>query len=525
MNRQPVEFVPILSVAILIGFATSLPAAEIVSTPNTINPDAVQRCNALAQRDFSQIAEAPTQILRTKIVETTGPVPGFCEIDGVIMPNVGFRLKLPTDKWNGRFFEAGCGNYCGTIDTRGACNDVLRKGYACIATDSGHLSRPEDVAGTDGQWAYNNVAAALDYGGRASHVAAVAGKAITSAFYKKAPVKSYFMGCSYGGHQAMALAQRYPWDFDGIVGGGAPNSISGLMQQNAWAMTVAYDPKLQPLFSEADVRVLHEAALARCDMDDGVKDGIISNPGSCVVNVDALVCKPGIKADCLSPEIATAAKKMYVGPSTSSGARIAPGGWAPGSEMFWRHVYRPDGVGLAALAPNYFRYMGRLPAIGPSWSVKDYDFDSDYKRNDDMETLYAAANPDLRRFKAAGGKFINYAGWSDLGTVPNGAIDYYQTVEKTMGGKGATESFFRLFVIPAALHCRGGDGPSSVDFLSYIEAWVENNQAPDVVIGAHPTESGGTSFTRPIYPYPTQVKYKGSGDVNDAANFRPENAR
>lgn len=46
-------------------------------------------------------------------------------------------------------------------------------------------------------------------------------------------------------------------------------------------------------------------------------------------------------------------------------------------------------------------------------------------------------------------------------------------VEKTMGGRTATQELFRLFIIPGMDHCTGGDGPFAVDYLSYLEAWVE----------------------------------------------------
>ena len=380
-------------------------------------------CAQLVASEAAAEQHELTPRARVDAMATAG-VAAYCLIKGVVHPNVGFEIKLPTSGWNGRFFSVGCGNYCGMIEPT-ACNDPLGRGYACLASDSGHLARPEDVDRTDGRWAFDNLQAELDWGGRASHVTAVAGKAITEFFYGKAPAKSYFMGCSYGGHQAMVLAQRFPWDFDGIVGGGAPNSISGLMQQNAWAISNAWSKDFKSVFTDKDIAVLHGAALAKCDMDDGVKDGLVSNPRGCSINVDALVCKPGESANCLSREIAEIARKMYAGPSDSRGRQIAPGGWEPGTELFWQKVYRPDGTGLAALSGNYFRFMGSDPDIGPDWKPRDYDFGRDYKRNDVMETLYAAANPDLRRFKANGGKFINFVGEADLGTVPATAIDCY----------------------------------------------------------------------------------------------------
>ena len=103
-----------------------------------------------------------------------------------------------------------------------------------------------------------------------------------------------------------------------------------------------------------------------------------------------------------------------------------------------------------------------------------------------------------------------------------------------MGGRAATESFFRLFLVPGMRHCVSGDGPFAIDYVSYMEDWVEHGHAPDVMVGAHVPgiDWGGAwrlkfpldpsvpvSFTRPIYPFPQHAKYKGSGDPNKAENF------
>ena len=155
-----------------------------------------------------------------------------------------------------------------------------------------------------------------------------------------------------------------------------------------------------------------------------------------------------------------------------------------------------------------------------------------------METtdaIFGAANdPDLRKFKAAGGKMILYQGWADQSDPPMDAIDYYETTEKTMGGRAPTQEFFRMFMVPGMHHCSGGAGPFAIDYLTYLEAWVEQGRAPDKMIGAHVTGTNWLqsfrlrfplnpatpiSFTRPIYPYPLSAKYKGSGNPDDAANF------
>ena len=69
------------------------------------------------------------------------------------------------------------------------------------------------------------------------------------------------------------------------------------------------------------------------------------------------------------------------------------------------------------------------------------------------------------------------------------------------------------------------------DLLTPLANWVENEQAPTSVTAA--LVSGGTGapgtgpstgtveLTRPVYPYPEQVKYSGTGNPNLAASYVP----
>ena len=495
----------------------------------SLNGPAQDQCMGLPSVDFSGIQDAPTEVMATKVVEPAAGAPAYCKVQGYVSPQIAFELRLPLTNWNGKFMEVGCGGFCGDMSFIFYCDNPLRKGYACLVTDMGHKS-----TALDGKWAYNNLQAQVDYGFRATHVAVLAGKAITEHYYDKASVKSYYLGCSCGGRQGLVEAQQFPWDFDGIVVGAPAINFSGLFMDLLWKTRAVTDKDGKPLFSVADIKLVHSAAVAKCDRDDGLKDGLIGDPRTCRFDPSDLVCRAGAKTGCLSPEQVAGMKKFYSGPVTSQGARIALGGGMPGSEA-------SDTMGIngyqnefAHFGKEFFQYMGFVPAPGPSWKSSDFDFDRDYKRLGMLESLYASTNPDLRKFKASGGKLILWQGWADGGVSPLNTIDYYETVERTMGGPAATRDFFRLFMLPGVEHCWGGEGASVVDFLSYMEAWVEKNQAPDMILSAHvkearsiadllnwPSDPASIGFTRPVYPYPLQAKYKGTGDPNKAENFGP----
>jgi feruloyl esterase len=249
-----------------------------------------------------------------------------------------------------------------------------------------------------------------------------------------------------------------------------------------------------------------------------------------------LVCKPGQASGCLTAAQAQAAQRIYAGPMNSKGEKLYYGGGVqPGSELNWS-AYAPPPGGHAPIeksGADTTRYM--LSDLGPQWKFTQFDFDNDYRQLQTMEVLYAADNVDLRRFKAAGGKLLVYQGWTDPAVAPLNSVDYYETAEKTLGGRAATQQFFRLFTVPGMNHCFGGDGAYAIDYLSYMEAWVEQGKEPQVLLAAHlakppsvppfiqmfPMDPAAVAFTRPVYPYPLQARYKGRGDPREWSSFVP----
>ena len=497
---------------------------------------AVDDCEALPTMDFTSIQDAPTQVTATRKVEAAGEVPAHCRVEGYVAPNVRIVVRLPNSAaWSGRFLEASPGGYGGSTESMAAwCDEALRRGYACLSHDTGHFGRTRRAS-----WAYNNLQAEFDYGIRGHHVAALAGKAITEHYYGRAPAFSYHVGCSAGGKQGMVQANRFPWNFDGILVQ-EPASVTATGVMILWNALATHDADGQPLFTPADLDVLHAGAIAACDADDGLEDGIIGgDPRTCQFDPADLTCASGQTSGCLSPVQVEAASKVYSGPVTSTGEKLSkyfP--WYPAMPGSEKGNYFSMGLDSPT---SWWRFMGFNPDPGPSWTATDFDFDHDYKRTGMMDALVNGySNPDLRNFKAAGGKLLIIQGWEDSGLPsPQVSVDYYEMAERIMGGRASTQEAVRLFMIPGRKHCYGGVGAASGDFLSYLEAWVEEGQAPDMIVGYHPEEmpSGPRSvaawvkanasvpdsytFARPHYPYPLQARYKGSGDPNDYRSFEP----
>lgn len=494
------------------------------------SPDPTTACERLNTTDFQSIQDAPTQVTGAAVVAAAAATPAHCHVEGYISSNIRFALELPTSDWNGKLLEVAPGGQGGSIHTMELwCDDALRRGYACITNDTGHYSTTGDSL-----WAYNNLAALIDYSIRSTHVGAVAGKALLQAYYGRPARYAYFQGCSGGGQKALVEAQRFPWDFDGIISMDPATNLVGTTDITLlWNALVDQDREGHWLFSERDLRLLHNAALKQCNYDFGVRDGVVGDPMSCKFDPGVLACKKGQTANCLSAAKIVAARKIYSGPTASDGRRLFYGSM-PGSEF--------GGFGFRALATykeNFFRYLAFWPPAGPGWKAKDFNFDEDYKREGVESAISAADNPDLSKLRSAGGKLMIIADLDSSGSpLPWASIGYYEMVEKLMGGRVETQKSVRLFALPGVAHCGSGPGANAFDFLGYMEAWVEHHRAPDMMIGAHvegplldragresadfihlPRDLRSVSFTRPAYPYPLQARYSGYGNSKDYRNW------
>ncbi len=504
----------------------------LLAMPAAVAASGDESCRALGSADFGRLQDAPTRITSADVVAAKDGVPAHCRVEGYVSPQVGVELRLPLGGgWNGKVLTQGCGAMCGQMLGSEACAEATSRGYACVTTDMGHRGLPYD-----GKWAYNNPQAEIDFGHRATHVATLAAKAIAASFYGVAPQRAYFRGCSTGGRQALVAAQRYPYDFDGIVGG-APvlYQLMGPPLQLFWGATANLDRAGKPILDVAKLPLIAAAATRACDTLDGVADGVIDRPMQCRFDPATLQCPASgagaPTAQCLTAAEVEVVRRMYSGPVTSRGVQIMPGGQVPGSEPGWAAYFRGGKA-----APNYgfaaeiLRYVAFAIDPGPDYEATDFDWDRDPQRM--SVSALTAGNPDLTLFRAAGGKLLLFHGLQDPAVFYTTTTAYYELASRAMGGREAMQSFARLFLLPGMYHCRGGPGLNHADMLGALEAWVERGQAPESItahhieaeargpvdppVGFDPASAG---FSRPVYPYPDYAVYRGSGDWKDARNY------
>jgi len=245
-------------------------------------------------------------------------------------------------------------------------------------------------------------------------------------------------------------------------------------------------------------------------------DGIISDPRRCRFDLDQVACKTLATDRCLNPQQMEAAAALYDGPRNHAGRRLVPGYAVYGSEVGWTS---PVALGFAAGGVSYLDFA-RNPE--PGFGYRNIDFDRDLPRIEPQAALYDPVapyhRPDLDAFRRRGGRLIVYQGWADPGVSPLMILDYYAEVTHAAWTKGNTADWFRVFMVPGMLHCRGGDAPNSFDMMVPLLAWVEAGTAPERIIAVQ-RDASHIVRSRPLVPYPAEAHYIGHGDVNDASNW------
>jgi hypothetical protein len=514
--------------------ATAAPLAIGICSAS---PAAASTCTQLANslhRAHTTITTAQDVPAGTFVAPTSPPssftgLPAFCRVAGFTTPtsdsHIEFEVWIPESGWNLKYAQVGCGGFCGSI-SYSSMAEPLRRGYAVAATDDGH-----EAGGTDGSWALGHPQKVIDFGYRSLKETTDVAKDVIMAFKSNSARRSYFLGCSDGGREALMEAQRYPQDFDGIVAGSPANFWTHLMTGFVWNQNALTSVSGGDL-TQADLNVVSTSMLAQCGGHDGglSTDQFLNNPLACKFNPAKLS---------LSADKVHAVEKIFSGPPG-----IFPGYSVGGDEASnaanwpaWLTDTANPANGLQEqFGDNYFKFIV-FPNSGwtPSTNTPAQNA---HAADDRTAAILNSTDADLRPFQRHGGKLIQYVGWGDTAISPINDINYHHSVAQELGGHDAIGDFYRLFMVPGMAHCSGGPGanafgqlgapngpnPSdaSDDILTALDQWVERGDAPDKIVATKyvnddPTQ--GIVFQRPLCPYPQFAKYKGNGSTTSAASF------
>jgi hypothetical protein len=479
------------------------------------------------------------------ITPVTGTAPAYCQVNLAVPEAINIRVGLPLSaadggggrvqgSWNGRVQNLGGGGFAGSV---GAVTGPVTAGYVGSSTDTGHSaawcnainlktgipnSLPNCGAGGAGFVLDPDLnlhkSRVVDFITRSLHEQTKWALSLTAIYYGKRAERNYWNGCSTGGRQGFEMAQKFGHLFDGLLVGAPAMNWNRFQTGEMWPSIAVKDLVGPAGVAPAKSAAANAAAVAVCDANDGVVDGIINEPRRCTFNANALLCTggPGDPATCLTPQEANAVNAIWDGPHNQRGERLW-GGLTRGTTF---NVLLPNGKDGSGLPLGYeTQWVHEDPAWDwrqVTMSTFSSEFEFQYRK---FKEIAATDDPDLDQVKSRSGKIIHYHGLADPLIIPFGSYNYVGRVFDRYGVQ-ETQSFMRSFFYPGNGHCGGGNAPliNQAALFDTLVNWVENGVAPDYVTASQ-NLGGGAVRTRKICKYPDEAVYNGTGNTNDQSNF------
>ena len=522
-------------------------------------------CSALEGRTIAAgVIGLPTsgaRIVSAEIVVAAGEgaaaLGEYCKLNVAIdpvdtsAPPIRMVLDMPTG-WNHKGLMFGGGGYNGILPNiagnvpvgRADVRYPLGQGYATFGSDSGHTAGA--LGSRDGSFGVNDEAL-QNFAGDALKKVHDTAREILRLHYAADPQRMYFIGGSTGGREALAVAQRWPDDWDGVIAHYPAWNAASLDLQFGRITRALAAPGAWP--NPEQRRTLLTASLEACDGLDGVQDGLVSNITACNAQFDpatATVAGQPLRcandasegdhclADAQIAALRTFTTRFDFPYALGSGETGYPGFNAWGSDLGL-----PGDSALHAtirlLAFGTRQPATPMPDSAPYFSVfwdqwvrhfitRDPDFDSLsldpanpgvwQTRIHRLTALQDVNRTDLSAFRARGGKLLMSHGQADVLVATQATAEYYERLRATMGA--AVQDFVRYYEIPGYGHAASTLFNAGWDSLAALENWVERGIAPthEVVIDS----VGVPGRSRPLCDYPQWPHYDG-GDPNLATSF------
>ncbi len=548
----------------------------------TLSAQSADKCTALT--GLKELPNASTAItaadLRAATPEVRVPgrgtrpaLPEHCELRGNMNERTGangqhyainFHMRLPT-AWNGKFFFEGGGGSNGNIgDALGNVQgqqptNALGLGYAVVSQDSGHANATNNDPKLNGTQTFGwDEQARIDFGYNSYDQVTQAAKAIIKSYYGKPPERSYYVGCSEGGREAMMMSQRFPDYFDGILACSPGFKLPKAAIAEAWdtqafaaaAKTLGQNdvnglPLANRAFSDRDMAIVATAVLDACDALDGLEDRIIANFPACrpaLVHpkLAAFTCKGEKDNGCLTAAQVASIEKVMGGAKDSKGESLYSdwpwdaGIGSPGWRVWKLGQYAAPTnssinalLGSQALAAIFTTPPTALAAAGaaPVSYLLNFSFDKDAPKIFAEDGTFAkaswdfmmASSTDLNAFQKHGGRLLITQGVSDPVFSLNDTISWFNDVDKKYKGKAS--DFVRFFPVPGMNHCGGGPATDRYDAFGALVAWVEKKTPPERIIATAGPDTAWPGRTRPLCRYPAYARYDGNGTIEYESSF------
>ncbi|KAI0138182.1 tannase and feruloyl esterase [Hypoxylon sp. NC0597] len=447
--------------------------------------------------------------------------------------NIFVEAWLPVDNWNNRLQAVGGGGWAAGrfflsyIAMYGAIAD----GYATITTDAGLggvLSAEPWALNSPGNVNLYNL---QNLASVSLNDEAIIGKSLIKSFYGKGPTFSYWNGCSQGGRQGLMLAQRYPTAYDGIAAGAPAIYWTEFFSAVQWPQQFMNMLGSYPHGCEIDA--ITAAAISTCDELDGVLDGIIAEPDACLGAFDPFRLV-GQTANCnetggsiqISATAAAVVNATWQGTITEKGKRTWYG-LNPGADLTGNSQLSSGEPGVAATNCTTGTCVGAPSYLGLQWLqlfiAKDPAFDASNLTHAQFDDIVHAStqqfgsvistdDPDLTRFREAGGKLVTFHGIQDNIIPTKGTERYYRETNTIFPD---IHNFYRHYEVPGLGHCFGGASGLPTHLFDQLRAWVENGTVPEET-PVKVKDLNGTVQDRILCPYPQKARFdKICGDTSN----------
>jgi pimeloyl-ACP methyl ester carboxylesterase len=509
-------------------------AAALLSCA-TLASYAANNCAVLAgvkvEKTAIGLATSGASITQARWVAATSTALAYCELQGridsvdVSAPPIQFQLNLPSP-WNGKALHFGGGGFDGNV-IAGTGNvphawpksqTPLQRGYVTFGSDSGHTS-----TGPDATFALNDETL-RNFTGDALKKVRDTAQQLMMRYYGSGPTRTYFAGGSTGGREAMAVAQRFPRDYQGVIANyPALEFVGMLLRVNAFAQSL-YGPGGFTTWGKLDN--LNRRVIAACDTQDGLADGLINNVDACRFDPGVLRCWNNIDwgDSCLTDAqlrtVRALSNDMSFTFPLANGISNSPAYGILSGANFSGPVdigispvlLDPPVLGLNGyIASMQSGYMKNFIARDPNFNVLNFDPVSGgpYRaRLQTVSSMHDATSVDLREFTQRGGKILLMHGTSDT-IVPFSTSVRYVSRLKAAWGPAAVNSFLRFYGVAGMGH---GEGRYTMAWksLDMLEDWVERGQAPVNPVSTNVLDLLGQS--RPLCEYPAFPRYQGGND-------------
>lgn len=510
-----------------------------------------QRCEGLAtvQLPASDIGLATSGARVTEArwvtASSTGNTNGeYCKVTAQVLPvdatapPITLEVDLPS-AWNRKMLHYGGGGWDGFIPAVGGHPDSgfafganlpgvptpLAQGYVTYGSNSGNPSNRNATFATNDEGRRNY---AGDHIKKTHDVA----QKLLDRYYGAAVTKSYFVGGSSGGRQAIIAAQRFPDDYDGVMSTYPALQLVGIAFQDIRMSQANLSPG--GFINAEKGAFFRQAVMGACDANDGVSDGVISNSAACQFDPSTVRCPGGGDTGntCLSDAqinlVRTISTPLRTTFAFDQNLFSSPGYNVLRGADFW-----PTGIPVlgasadpAVIASSSFLYsfgsdMLRYSiARDPSLDILNFNPASPGPLTaaaQSVSALYDGSSTDLSRFIQRGGKLILQHGQSDQVNPTQLSVDYYNRLVARFG-QSVVDGFMKFYLVPGAGHGFGSQFAGSYDGLGVLDRWCSNGTTPSNLVITDLLPASNLR-TRPLCEFPQWPRFIG-GDANRSTSYR-----